>query len=226
MPVAARTPEILDLTLKLLGDLQNEPPEVHEQICVFAKYLTDAGASDILSCQPKRIVSRNDPKLSFIRIPLTNMQPRIIDMQNDRETWMLQLLHGTTVAGLQGILKDRAMKTLDWDKGGVGHHAIYGKGTLHSDQISDEVLLALQKMESHPKNMCDFVVQIETSGKHKTMDVGGITEEARHVTPHQFVHNRSDKRWCVHPEAITFVAIWLTNSEHYKVKQDWSHKPL
>ena len=226
LPAIAKNKMTSEIFHLLTSDLSTEPQEIHEQMWRLAHHLQLAEAKDVINLLPRRIVSTSDKTHSFIRVPLNNMTARIVKESSNKDNQTLQLLHGTTPSGLQGILRDRAMKTTGWEDNGVGHHGIYGKGILNSDTISDELLAAVDKMQDHPKNLCTFIVQLETTGLHKVVGTGGIPTEVAKIQPGIFLHNRSDKRWVVHPNSIDFVAIWLVNSDKYKVNTDWLHAPV
>jgi hypothetical protein len=142
--------------------------------------------------------------------------PQPIDIPEQKHSQTAVLIHGTTWAGIQGIISQRRISTTSWEEEGSGHHGFYARGALLYDKASQNVEIIdnlAAKTASSTKNTCGILVEMTIRGQHKSLKSGGIEREAATVDRDTatFTHMSSEHRWCAHPDNVLITAIWLTH---------------
>jgi hypothetical protein len=111
--------------------------------------------------------------------------------------------HGTSTAGLAGILKDKMMKPTGnfFKEQPEPFSAFMCLATKqYGDEVSNRVEKAriLSKTSSLAKNRCNVLIVGHATGTCSTVDQGGAWETLLKAKADLVVHDRREKRWAVH----------------------------
>ena len=173
----------------------------------FARKLLDAGFEKrdirqvhILKYQSWHAHKLNDPPKPpqyFAMVRLNDHEWDPVEVDTHTIFWA----HGTTTAGLAGILKDRAMKPTRqfYEDQPEPFESFMCLGCLLTGSENDEMEKAriVKKTIDLPKNRCNVVAVGYATGKCSTVDQGGAWESLLKSKADKVVHDRRTKRWAV-----------------------------
>jgi hypothetical protein len=119
----------------------------------------------------------------------------------DVETSTIFWAHGTTTAGLQGILTDRKMLPTrkfyaDQPEPFVSFMCLAAK-LFGTEYDKPEKARVIRKTINLPKNRCNIIVVGYATGKCSTVDQGGAWQSLLDSKQDGVVHDRRTKRWAV-----------------------------
>ena len=134
--------------------------------------------------------------------------------QPEGEQVNMMCFHGSTLAGVTGIIHDRKFKTKGFEQGGAGHQGIYAKGFIEYEgnpsYNQSEALRCIDNVATGNKSRCGIIVEFKVVSIYKSLQSGGWEAEAEWVSPTTTTCLHADKnRYCVHPSNPRITALWL-----------------
>ena len=182
-----------------------------EQAQLLERVCSEAGFEASRLGAPEPIREADAPLCIYV--PLLGMTPAARPILRGRDEVTIRVFHGTSEAGLAGILASGGIKAQSWDDGGAGAHGFYCQAfvqwTPGSEWDADETVRILRRLRFHSKNQCGVIVGATAKGLHRTLNSGGIVAEAAIVTPTVFTHHRREGRWCVHPSSAQVHGLYI-----------------
>lgn len=113
----------------------------------------------------------------------------------------VRFVHGTDVPGLQGILRDRRLRAINFS-------GVYGLCSTNCHDMPD-VLRVLSLAEQHPKNQCGIIVEAAGHVTWQAFWTGGTERDAAIVRPGCASHNKREGHWCVCDTDLAITAVWV-----------------
>ena len=123
---------------------------------------------------------------------------------------VIVMAHGTSIEGLCGILRDRAVRSKDWRSGGAGNHGIYGRATTTAG-ITDTIRV-VRSITEHNKNMTDVILEMRARAVHCSVGSGGIKQEAEMCRKGYVTSYQGEGRWCMPEELAAMWSLWVNGN--------------
>jgi len=148
---------------------------------------------------------------AYTRFPLVGMGDKLPQPEGDQ--YKIVLFHASTMAGITGILHDKAIKTRGFDQGGAGHQGAYGRGHIEEEgdpaKNKQKSLHKLHQVGTMNKNRCGIVIEARIVALWKRLPSGGWEAEEQWVTKERVCCTGADKRICFKPEIARLTGLWL-----------------
>ena len=131
-----------------------------------------------------------------------------------KETSQLLGLHGTTEAGLRGILADGYIRGTAHRPYGDSWLAFYCKGFIYNDVLEGfehydnkwRLSQIMSSFRSFTKHQRGVVCEVRVNGTHVAISNAHKEEQVR---PGTYTHYTRDGRWCVDQNDAVLTALWV-----------------